>query len=512
MLKIYSNENNPPQIIEESHSTHESEDIFRIKLICCQCLKDEDYDYHKKTSLKRCTICKSVWYCNKECQSLAWKTHRAVCQKTEKYDRGLDLNQWKILSGISTYYDEGKKYQPIAQIPNDEEKVCKFQNVDGELREITQKEFKELTGMTFTKGALFPQKILIKMHERGEIQSARPSLKAYNSVALAKDEGLGFELIAIDQIPKGATVAFLGGKVFDNEEVDLSNRSLKYRAYALTSEKDTCTYDPSNYADLGAFVNDGPPNCCFLNQSSPMDEENTLQSKEIFIVALRDIYPKEKIYVDYGKNHDVKFSPYILSETAFKDLVIMCESNPKEIMHYILYTPYVLALLFLRGIFDKNPKLYQSIKESMNSTKKTVDFSLLSALALIPKHDREAYAEKLSTFSQRSLKILCTYIHKYQMNLPVEQWQLMGQLIDRMFVLLFGASHGNYWLGGEKDRFLKQFLSQEHQNELKDFRAGKFSNCFDETILRTLPISFLNEINDLSNDLLSKISANYLPK
>ena len=32
-------------------------------------------------SLKACSVCKSVWYCNKQCQKTHWKLHKSKCNK-----------------------------------------------------------------------------------------------------------------------------------------------------------------------------------------------------------------------------------------------------------------------------------------------------------------------------------------------------------------------------------------------------------------------------------------------
>ena len=33
----------------------------------------------KKDATKRCSKCKSVWYCSRECQVQNWKDHKATC-------------------------------------------------------------------------------------------------------------------------------------------------------------------------------------------------------------------------------------------------------------------------------------------------------------------------------------------------------------------------------------------------------------------------------------------------
>ena len=40
-----------------------------------------DYCGGKSGDLKRCSRCKAVWYCSRNCQKDAWKTHKTRCVK-----------------------------------------------------------------------------------------------------------------------------------------------------------------------------------------------------------------------------------------------------------------------------------------------------------------------------------------------------------------------------------------------------------------------------------------------
>jgi MYND finger len=496
---------------EVSLSANSPNDPLCIQLLCCQCLKGENYVQGMKTSLQRCGTCKSVWYCDKNCQTVAWKTHKIVCQSPEKKDRGLTLDQWRKLCGISTFYNEGEAYPSNhSLIPSEEEIVCKFYDETGSVRDLTQKKFREITGMTFTKGPLFPQKILIQLYEKEEIKPTK-QLERFGSVALAKSENLGCELIATDSIPKGAVFAHWNGQMIENEEVNSLKYPMKARAYALHVEKNFYCCDPSVYAGLGAFANDGPPNCKYTISSKG---QSLTTPKEIVLVATRDIKRGERIYLDYEKAHDIKSASYIISEEAFKGLVETCskcklnEKDDHQIsnLNYILHTPHALALLFLEGVFDKYPSFAKEIRRLIKSSE---DFyaadQILSALSIINVKDRQAFAKILPTFSQRSLKFLSAYLNSFcadgfEKAPSVDQCQAMGKVLDEMLVLLYGTLNGNYWFGSkpERDNFAKQFNSKENQNKLKGFTDGKLKTFSDGTMIPPLSPSFFDYVSRLA--------------
>ncbi|GAX23897.1 hypothetical protein FisN_20Hh103 [Fistulifera solaris] len=54
---------------------------------------------------QRCSNCKTVYYCSRDCQKAAWKRHKVVCHSVEKMKRLTavvdDLNQMDDITGIS---------------------------------------------------------------------------------------------------------------------------------------------------------------------------------------------------------------------------------------------------------------------------------------------------------------------------------------------------------------------------------------------------------------------------
>ena len=75
------------------------------KKLCSKCGKESD-------KLKKCTACKCVWYCDKDCQNRHWKEHKKECKpiKKELAKRGGKLD-------LGTELDVG----PLGKLPPREE-------------------------------------------------------------------------------------------------------------------------------------------------------------------------------------------------------------------------------------------------------------------------------------------------------------------------------------------------------------------------------------------------------
>jgi len=63
-------------------STNNQESLSRT---CAYCHSKEDpnknNEVNKKIQLKRCSLCKEVYYCSRECQIKDWKNHKKICYK-----------------------------------------------------------------------------------------------------------------------------------------------------------------------------------------------------------------------------------------------------------------------------------------------------------------------------------------------------------------------------------------------------------------------------------------------
>ncbi|KAL4477620.1 hypothetical protein ABPG74_002770 [Tetrahymena malaccensis] len=66
----------------------------------------------KKEATKRCSQCKTVWYCTRECQVAHWKDHKVSCKKIVKENKEKELRKKEIIN------DLGKENLPADNLLN----------------------------------------------------------------------------------------------------------------------------------------------------------------------------------------------------------------------------------------------------------------------------------------------------------------------------------------------------------------------------------------------------------
>ena len=62
-----------------------------VSKVCSSCGK-------KGPDLLKCSVCKSVWYCNVQCQKKDWKSHKQCCGKSREAENGQDTGEGQISS------------------------------------------------------------------------------------------------------------------------------------------------------------------------------------------------------------------------------------------------------------------------------------------------------------------------------------------------------------------------------------------------------------------------------
>ena len=93
--------------VGESETKNEDADTNETptKKLCSKCGKESD-------TLKKCTACKCVWYCDKDCQNRHWKEHKKECRRIKK---GLEKRGGNL--DVGTEEDLG----PLPDLPPREE-------------------------------------------------------------------------------------------------------------------------------------------------------------------------------------------------------------------------------------------------------------------------------------------------------------------------------------------------------------------------------------------------------
>lgn len=396
-------------------------------------------------------------------------------------------------------------------IPNDEEIVCKLKDATG-IRDLTQKEFKERLGSTFTIAPLFSKQAL--RHAGACFENLTESQKTViDSVALYNQgEPAGHGIVALRDIRKGEIICGFGGKVIPMD--DWNNEIHSHRAKLYCTAGGRLIFDPSTYASLGSFVNDGPPNSELKTLSDPKVYANTVQVPlEKVIAAVRDIKAGEPIYHDYGWDHGIKQAPYALDEEAAAYLLQKFGNNldinllnktgwiftalDQRIsdtsdlvrateLEYILTTPYVLALLHLKTNLHPSETLTRVRKlpiKIQNEFKEWLDNAsmILMGLAKINIDTKEEFLKVADKISQQSLVSLCQLLTELQSQPSMEDCLTFGRALDNLRLLCCGSLIVSYWTSTEREEFQKLFLSKEHQKTIHD-----------DTAIQSLPIEFKN--------------------
>ena len=72
-----------------------------VSKVCSSCGK-------KGPDLLKCSVCKSVWYCNVQCQKMDWKSHKQCCGKGREAQKGQDTGEGKSSSSCEACESCGK--------------------------------------------------------------------------------------------------------------------------------------------------------------------------------------------------------------------------------------------------------------------------------------------------------------------------------------------------------------------------------------------------------------------
>lgn len=422
---------------------------------------------------KRCSGCQRAYFCNKKCQTDAWVNHQRICCNS-------------------------------SLIPFEDHETCLFYDGNN-CKNLSQKEFRALTNKTFVRASLFNNKL--RTLAPSALATNVPSREiVFDSVALCDEGGerkLG--VVAARDINEGEYLCCFGGEAY--LDTDFRSRPQSPEAETCSIPMDNIMLDPSHYPSLGAFLNDGPPNCelkgAFIK--NPNFSDSRLPYEKIAI-ATKKISKGSFVYIDYSFGHPIKQARYSVDEYALSALLqkfstgldffklngvaqimsafgkdAQIDPNLLEIteLQYILATPYIFIMFHLRLPLDPVETL-NALQKLSPETKNFHNSELSKAYpilkALIKINDKAVFSKIIHTISQQTLIILCHFIVNQKSQLSTDNLVTLGVALDQLKLKFHGTAMGSLWGSTKQDEFRKRFLSQEYQRELHD-----------ETCIKDLP-------------------------
>lgn len=441
-----------------------------------------------------CSVCQKVWYCGVDCQKAAWKTHKVICANA-------------------------------CLVPNDGEVVCKYKEPTGQVRGMTQKEFKEKMKATFVLAPLFSKAMFDKANTNGP---ATNRLAVSDSIALEyQGDALLYGLVALKDIESGDNLCSLGGIAMLADDWDKEKQSLRARCYSAhvsSSNGINFVFDTSKYMSLGTIVNDGLPNVTLeaRNVQTTYSDKVKIPLDKV-LVAIRRIKAGEYLYTDYGIKNKVKIGPYHMDKVTLdrmvdqyadhfffkqdgKTTIDLNQLSPLEVheITYILSTPYALVHLYLHtdldplktvNAYDKFPADLKGLLDKSNHIK-----PLLTGLAKIRKQDRQAFLKIVKNISQLSLAMLFSHLHLIEtLFVPtMKDYENFGRVLDDLHIKFFGAADGSCWDTTEEDQFKRKFLTKEHVKAI-----------YNDSVMGELPATFVFLCKQMREGFLQQVYAKF---
>ena len=180
-------------------------------------------------------------------------------------------------------------------------------------------------------------------------------------------------------------------------------------------------------------------------------------------------------------------------------------------LEYIFTTPYILALLHLRGGFIPavTLKTFENLSSALQAQfdEHLADAkTILQGLAKIKDEDKEAFAKIVDKVSQQTLISLCELQSKHPAGLSIEDCEKLGMAIDKLKFMFLGTLTGCYWNGTEKTEFKKKFLNQSHLNEIYNDIDIQNLSAEIRAFYSTIRVRYLNTINAISFEFRANFS------
>lgn len=322
------------------------------------------------------------------------------------------------------------------------------------ISQLTQEEFKKMTGVLFSERAVLKAESYIDPTFRQKLSELQKKVSISreevlrlisnsHSVYLIQDPIFGLSVTAARTIPAEQLICHFGGEIrFD------SPSSYRNAQYQLPD------FDQTNYASLGVFLNDGPPNCGFVSG----------ENGQLFVMAMRPIETGEVLYVNYGTGHDTKTGIYCLKEEAYQEIVRFIAQLKTEVMSGKVLRMTEFQREFLRYITGTIPVWIRLVLDGhypIEALKSQLKFDsafipnyqslypkLYSAINKINQAEPEIKDHILDLSTKITVnsfvKVLAAIDDDPEPLSSIESYRVFGQLLDELYLLTNGTLRGSY--------------------------------------------------------------------
>lgn len=446
-----------------------------------------------------CGRCGLVRYCNRTCQTTAWKTHhKHICvspQNSDKYSvqdqLGLTPLHYAVLDGKEKTLPSDQQAQlnvvkdsfngtPIdlkifLALPVSDEEIISLQmkSPGGEIKSLTQAEFLQRTGVRFKEDYLATPQAFLRLHSSPPEKTSNWYLKAQDLqvkkfednpplVFLVEEPPVGLGLQAGQDFEEGDIICGFGG-----EFTEKASNTCRSRMYGI---QPGCEQD--RVSGKGIFVNDGPPNCAYTY----IENFKGIPGYDV-LRAVRKIQQGELFHTDYGPRHGLRGGTYFLSEQSYQEILNFCQADHfyhfeknisnhylESMLSYIFNASTVFIKLHLHKALDvdKTKKLMKDFWIRSHFNFKTPLYyacyplllDVIAKILQIKQKDAEIVnaVENLSKALSESAFVQVLLAMEKDSNFSSTSlacYQALGELYDHLYLVLNGTLTGSY-LGREE--------------------------------------------------------------
>ena len=400
-----------------------------------------------------CSRCKEISYCNETCQRSAWKAHKEFC----------------LPHGISNPFGGSRAdlKKLVVPPPHDDEAVCQFEDENGVISLLTQREFKEKTGKDYARyfSASVPSIIAWQKMAPAPISQCRGELKGLlmpTEEEIKAFHARGPSILRLKNVPSMGGFGVVAGEKIPARSVFYNySGEIKYPLSPGKKDYATSMYamdpvDASKKAGLIVFANDGPPN--FVFASIP----NCKGVPEAVVAfAIKDIQVGEALWTHYGDGHPLTSEVYRIAPEKFEELKRHCSTgkfykkfSSAEDLHLFLYI-YQTRSIFFRLHLEKalNTQQTRDLLPHRIPQERTQDWIALNLILRTTEHilsfnDSRLTKEvlKFSTLFRTPVFITLLSLLEKDRNLTVhemEAYKRLGDILNKLYLFTHQKHYGS---------------------------------------------------------------------